>query len=77
MQRCETLGLISSYDLATFSQGLSAILPIYLQQLSLIKTHTALFLRLALEYSSSHKTFVGLKQNQDSSRHSVMLIQTE
>lgn len=46
---------------SNISQGLSAVLPIYLQQLCLIKTCTALFLRLALEYSISHKTFVGLK----------------
>ena len=42
-----------------------------------IKTHNALFHRLTLEYSSSHKTSVGLKQNQDSLCDSVMLIQID
>lgn len=57
-QRRATLGLIPSYNLPVFNQGLYAILSICPQQLPLIKPCAEPFLWFALVYSSSHNTFV-------------------
>lgn len=59
-----------------FNEGLYAIVPIWPQQLPLIKSCAEPFLGSALVNSSSHNMFVEVKQSQDSLVDSSMLIQT-